>query len=375
MLYASLYPFDFDLAHFASLGREDLLRSLTWRRPPRTDMIANLIFYLPFGALVTSLAPRRWGPLRRVLFALGTGTALSICIECAQATTLSRDPSITDVTFNGLSAGIAAILALSARGLGLQPTLPELRTNRPDVVAVLVVALWIASHAAPFMPTTRFIWYFSAPDRALDWRWSAGAFAGFFAGYVLVAAVLRSLLRPASFWRLFLSLAALSLVARIIFRSQRLEINEVAGFVLALPVIWQMTSAAEQTAYRLALLWAAPAFVFFSLAPFDFSTRSPDFEWLTVPPLTSRISFGEPGLLEVGFFYAGAVWLLREAQLPLSRILVGMLTTALLVEVIQAWEPGRSAQLTAPCVVVLAAAVVWARDRLSLTSRRTVPSD
>lgn len=375
MLYASLYPFDFDLGRLMRLGRADLMRSLTWRKPPRTDLIANLLFYLPFGALFTSLTPRRWGPLRRVLITLGAGTALSIVIECAQATTASRDPSITDVTLNGLSAGIAAILALGARGLGLQPTLPELRTNRPDVVAVIVVALWIGSHAAPFMPTARFIWYFTQPGRALDWHWSSGAFAGFFASYVLVAAVLRSLLRPASFWRLFLALAALSLVARIVFREQRLELNEVVGFTLALPVIWQMAAALEQTAYRLALLWAAPAFVFFSLAPFDFSTRSPDFEWFTLPPLTSRISSGEPGILELGFFYAGAAWLLRETQLPLRRIVVGMLTTALLVEVIQAWEPGRSAQLTAPLVVVIAAALVWARDRLSVTSRRTVPSD
>ncbi len=83
----------------------------------------------------------------------------------------------------------------------------------------------------------------------------------------------------------------------------------------------------------------------------------------------------KPGLLEIGFFYAGAVWLLREARLPLSRILVGMLTTALLIEAAQAWEPTRNAQLMAPAVVIFAALLLWARDRLSLTSRQTVPSD
>ncbi|MEP7246856.1 MAG: VanZ family protein [Gammaproteobacteria bacterium] len=375
MWYASLYPFDFSLEHVEGLGRADLMRSLTWRKPPRTDLVANLLFYLPFGALVTSLWSRRWSPPHRVLCTLAVGASLSILIECAQATTVSRDPSITDVTLNGLSAGIAAILALGARGLGLSPTLPELRTNRPDVVAVIIVALWVASHAAPFMPASRFVWYFTNPSNALDWQWSSGAFAGFFAGYVLVAAVLRSLLRRASFWRLFIGLATLSLVARIVFREQRLELNEVAGFVLALPVIWQITYAREQTAYRLALLWAAPAFVFFSLAPFDFATATANFQWLTLPTLTSRLSSGEPGLLEVGFFHAGTVWLLREAQLPLKRILAGMLAISLLLEVIQAWEPGRSAQLAAPVVVVATAALVWLRDRLSVTSRRTVISE
>lgn len=383
MLYASLYPFDFDLARLAAHGREVLEHSLTWRRPPRTDMIANLLFYLPFGALVMSLTPGRWGRARRVLFTFLAGMVLSVLIECAQATTVSRDPSITDVGFNAVSAGIAALIALFARGMGLQPALPELRTNRPDIVAVLISALWVVSHAAPFMPTTRFISYFSQPARALEWQWSSGAFAGYLAGYVLVGAALRSLLRPRSFWQLFTAIALLSLVSRIIFRGQRLELVEILAFVVALPVIWQMTRAAERvgepvhslTAARIALLWAAPAFVFFSLAPFDFSVRSQDFAWLTWPPLTTRLSAGEPGLFEVAFFYTAAVWLLREAQLPLRRIFVGMLTGSLLIEVIQAWEPGRAAQLTAPLVVLVASALVWARDRVSVTSRQTVPSE
>jgi VanZ family protein len=374
IVYASLYPFDFDLRHFTTLGRSDLLRSLTWRRPPRTDLVANLIFYLPLGALVISLTPRRWGPMRRFLFTLGAGTGLSILIECAQATTLTRDPSITDVTLNGLSTGIAALVALGARGLGLRPSLPELRSTRPDIIAVVIITLWIASHAAPFMPTTRFVSYFYHPGRALDWHWSSAAFAGFFAGYVLTGAVLRSLLRPLSFWRLFFALTVVLLVARIVFREQRLDINEIVGFLLALPMAWRMTYATEQAAYRLALLWAAPAFVFFVLAPFDFSS-GPDFEWFTLPPLTSRLSAGEPGLLEVAFFYTGAVWLLREARLPLPRVVVGMLIASLLVEVAQAWQPGRSGQLFAPLVVLVTAVLIWLRDRIGVSARQTVPSD
>jgi VanZ family protein len=374
MVYASLYPFDFDLTRLARFGREEWMRAIAWRKPVRSDLIANLIFYLPFGALVTSIAPRRWGPLRRMLFALGCGTGLSLLIELAQAITVNRDPSVVDVIVNAASTGIASLLALGARGLGLKPALPELRTNRPDVVAVLVVALWLAMHAAPFMPAQRFVWYFSNPSRALDWQWSSGAFAGFLAGYLLLAAVLRSLLRPSSFWKLFAACALLSLLARIIFRDQRLAITEVVGFLVALPLIWHMTAAREQTASRLALLWAAPAFVFYALAPFDFSGL-PEFDWMTLPPLTAKLNAGEPGLLETGFFYTGAVWLLREARLPLSRIVVGMLTTALLIEVAQAWEPTRSAQLVAPAVVLGAAAVIWARDRLSLTSRRVAASD
>lgn len=375
MVYASLYPFEFDPMRLVRFGQSEWTRALEWRKPVRSDLIANLIFYLPFGALVTSLAPRRWGPLRRFFFAIGCGAGLSLLIELAQAMTKSRDPFVFDVLVNATSAGIASLLALGARGLGLRPALPELRGNQPDIIAVVIVALWIAMHAAPFMPVApRVIWYFTNPSHALDWDWSSSAFAGFLASFLLLAAVLRSLLRPSSFWKLFAACALVALVARIVFRDQRLAITECVAFIVALPLIWHMMAAREQQAARLTLLWSAPAFVFYALAPFDFS-GAPEFAWLTVPPLTARLNAGEPGLLEIGFFYAGAVWLLREARVPLGRALVGMLTAALLIEVAQAWEPSRSAQLVAPAVVVVTAALVWIRDRLSLTSRRIAASD
>lgn len=374
IVYASLYPFEFDVTRPLRFTRADWLQVVAWRRPVRSDLIANLIFYLPFGALLTALTPRRWGPMRRFLFTLACGTALSVIIETGQGFTVRRDPSLVDVMMNSASTALASLLALGARGLGLKPALPELRTSRPDFVAVLIVGLWLAMHAAPFMPAQRFVWYFSNPARALDWDWSSGAFAGFLAGYLLVGTVLRSLLRPSSFWKLFAACAVLSVLARIVFRDQRLALPECVGLLVSLPLIWQVHAAREQTAYRLALLWAAPAFVFYALAPFDFS-GAPEFEWMRLPPLTARLNAGEPGLLEICFFYAGAVWLLREARLPLARIVFGMMTTALLIEVAQAWEPTRNAQLVAPTVVLIAAAMIWIRDRLSVATRRVAVPD
>jgi VanZ family protein len=368
IVYASLYPFDFDVTRLLRFTRADWLKVVTWRRPVRSDLITNLIFYLPFGALLMALTPRRWGPMRRFLFTLACGAGLSLTMELAQGFTVKRDPSLTDVLMNSASTALASLLALGARGLGLKPTLPELRTNRPDFVAVLIVGLWLAMHAAPFMPAQRFVAYFSNPTRALDWDWSSGAFAGFLAGYLLVGTVLRSLLRPSSFWKLFVACALLSILARIVFRDQRLALPECVGLLAALPLIWRVHASREQTAYRLALLWAAPAFVFYALAPFDFSA-APEFEWTTLPPLTARLNAGEPGLLELCFFYAGAVWLLREVRLPLSRIVFGMMTTALLIEVAQAWEPTRNAQLVSPAVVMIAAALIWIRDKFSVARR------
>jgi len=373
MIYASLYPFEFDFSRFATLERKDWMRSLSWRRPARTDLIANLLFYLPFGALVTMLTPQRWGALRRVAFVLACGTLLSLLIEGAQFATRYRDPSITDVTMNGSSAGLAAILALCARGLGLRPSLPELRAPRPDIVALLLIALWLAFHAVPFMPTARFVFVFRAPLRMIDVHWSSAAFAGFFAGYLLLAAAMRHLLRPSSFWPVFVACAAGSILARILFRNHQLQINECAGLLLALPVIWQMTHSGERLAFRHAAFWAAPAFLFFSLAPFAFSAAAPSFEWLSVPPLISRNEV-EPGLFELAFFFIGAVWLLNEAGLQLGRVTLAMLLIAGLMEIAQAWQVDQGAQLAAPVAVLLGAVLIRLRNRVQAGKVAPLPA-
>jgi VanZ family protein len=366
MIYASLYPFEFDFSRFATLERRHWMRSLSWRRPVRTDLIANLLFYLPFGALVTVLTPQRWGVLLRGLFVLGCGLLLSLLIEAAQFATRTRDPSITDVIMNGSSAGLAATLALCARGLGLRPSLPELRAPRPDAVALLLIALWLAFHAVPFMPSPRFVFVFRAPLRMIDVHWSSAAFAGFFAGYLLLAAAMRHLLRPKSFWPVFLVCAAGSILSRLLFRNHQLQINECAGLVLALPLVWRMRNAGVLDACRSAAFWAAPAFVFFMLAPFAFSAAAPSFEWLQVPNLAAW-NDAEPGLFELAFFYIGAVWVLNEAGLPLARVTLTMLVFALFVEVAQAWQVSKGAQLAAPAAVLLGGLLIGLRNWLAAT--------
>ena len=98
--YASLYPFEFDPHRVRSADAQGWLASFAWRRPVRSDLIANLLFYLPFGALTTYLAPQRWSNLRRWMLALCTGTALSLFIECAQFATRDRvDPSLAALVF------------------------------------------------------------------------------------------------------------------------------------------------------------------------------------------------------------------------------------------------------------------------------------
>jgi VanZ family protein len=364
IVYASLYPFDFDMQRAAKA--ESWARALAWRRPPRSDLVANLLFYLPFGALVTFLAPVRWGGARRALFCLAAGTALSVSVECAQLATRFRDPALSDVVINALSTALAAAAVLGLRGLGVQPSLPELRGRRPDFVAVLLIGAWIAFHAAPFMPTARFLRYFRMPELLLGQNLSLGAMALHFAGYVILAAALRALLRPVSFWPVFSCAAAASLLARIAFRGQHLALDECIGLAVALPWVWHIAQQIEPRAYRSAAIAVAAALCVHAIAPLDFSAASAGLGWLPGTPIAHRTAGGEPGPIETIYLYLGLTWLTFGAGIRLSRALPWLLTAALLFEWVQAWQPGRRADLLGPMVIMAAALVLRSRSRAAI---------
>jgi VanZ family protein len=364
IVYASLYPFQFDLDRLRAASTGGWLRSFDWRKPPRSDLIANLLFYLPFGALVTYLAPRRLGRTRRFLVAVSTGTTLSFCIECAQFATNVRVPALTDVAVNALSTAMASILVLHARSLGLRPALPELRAHRPDPIALLLVLLWLAFHAAPFMPTARFIRFFHEPALLLDHPVILTATAGYFAGYIILAAALRNLLSPTSFWPVFGATALVSVLARIFMRGQHLELSEVAGLLLAVPVIWDLSRIREHRAAWRALAFAGGALAVFIVTPLDYSASGATFSTFPQLPLAHRTIAHEPGWLEIVFLYAGCVWLADEAGIPLRRIVPWLLGVALLLELLHAWHPQRSANLLGPAAIMVGAFAVWARRAL-----------
>jgi hypothetical protein len=147
----------------------------------------------------------------------------------------------------------------------------------------------------------------------------------------------------------------------LVFRSQHLELTELLGLLLALPVIWQLNRDADDRAYARAALCFAPAFLFFSLAPFVFSNAPPSVAGLAGVDVIHRSPAGEPGVLETAFLYGGLVWMLEEAGIALRRTLPWALGVALLLELAHAWQPGKSAHLIGPAAVLISAVLVYAR--------------
>ena len=117
IVYASLYPFS-----GWQEAREPLLAfvGLPWPRWwTEFDLVANLLGYLPLGALVC-LAHVRMGGRPAVAFALavGAGLLLSGSMEGVQNFLPQRVPSNVDLVLNTLGAAVGAGLGLAAHSVG-----------------------------------------------------------------------------------------------------------------------------------------------------------------------------------------------------------------------------------------------------------------
>lgn len=127
IVYASLYPF---VGWRWPPGQElpELLR-LPWPRYfPRFDIFANLVGYLPMGALMMIAAVRNgWRTGPALTFSLLAGAGLSLAMEFTQNFLPERVPSRLDWLLNTLGASAGALIAAGLQVGGTVARLQALR--------------------------------------------------------------------------------------------------------------------------------------------------------------------------------------------------------------------------------------------------------
>lgn len=131
---------------------------LSWpARLSTTDVVTNLVIYLPVGALWV-WSRRRGGGAGAVVSAAVVGTVLSYSLELVQIF-LPRVSSRLDLVCNGLGSmagGWLAVLVAPERRLGRR--LGQLRQawfarGATADVGLLAVGLWVLSQCAPLVPS------------------------------------------------------------------------------------------------------------------------------------------------------------------------------------------------------------------------------
>jgi VanZ family protein len=145
VIYATLYPFS-GWHHPQGLWSFAFL-SLPWPRWwDRFDVIANLVGYLPLGALVFVAALRSGRrPRTAALLGIVLPTLMSLVLELAQNYLPQRVPSAADWALNSAGATIGTLIAALAHGLGLTLRWQALRDRwfvGRSAAALTLLLLW-----------------------------------------------------------------------------------------------------------------------------------------------------------------------------------------------------------------------------------------
>lgn len=360
LVYASLYPFQ-----GWRLPEQELLGWLALKmpaHPSKSDLLVNVIAYVPFGFLLLRLFRERGGSAPAFLLAAFAGTALSFAMELTQSCLPSRNPSSLDLLTNGFGTVAGALLALSWQGsaapagwlgrLREKHVLPGPRAE----IGLLVLSCWTLSQLAPFVPSLDLggiknalkpVWY-TAHDLSLFDLLHAATYWCHLAALGIVA---RGSIRERSLpLALFLIFAAAVLTAKIFVLGRQLSLEALSALPVAV-VLWSaMSFFSERMRGHAATLLLLVGFAVYELRSGVRGVAVESFNWVPFRGQLARELSGFGTILE-GVWPFAALSLLLLAR-PGSRFRLaaaGGLFVFVLVFALE-WRqitiPGRSADIT-----------------------------
>lgn len=347
------------------------------RRASRSDVLANVVAYVPLGLLFVWAFSRRWASdasaetsslkvMAMALMGIAATTCVSASMELVQACQDRRVSSAFDLAANALGGALGVLAAI-----GLQ-TIPRRRSSpaasplttpdgRLQLLTALVALVWILSQTMP--------WVFAADvgtirsnlsflkrfgEQAFDtWRWLRHAGA-----WMAIACACRLAGRDARRGLLWLVVSgAISLVLQVLLDARApLSIEELAGMTTAAVVVLPLWRAGSG--------WPAGLLAGSALAVAAYELRAEPgaavqaFSWWPrvglgglLGALDYALFFGWFGLTAVvgaqwatarGGRYARQIW-------PLAAVAI-----TLALEVVQTTLPGRGPDLSASMFTLLA---------------------
>lgn len=347
--WGSLYPLDFLWLDDGALAQR-LLHAGS-HTLSRTDWIANLLLYMPFGA-ICALAVRGGGCARRVWRATAAGATLSFALELIQLATPHRVTSLLDWASNAAGALAGALVAEAYLQIGGPRRIGGLRDPRPAFVPSFLLVIWFVGEFAPYLPTHhalplgRLIAQMSAAH-----AYSAARMSIALARWWIIAECLRHVWRRPWAMPGLALLIALTLAEQSYVDNDRRGVEELASWCIV-PVLALLTSrwpARARAWWTIAacgaVLWTTNAWTF---APLH---RVGVFHWIPFSGtlLTSR---DYRPLLDIVFFYGALLWSLTLALRILAAAFVLTFTSSIAVELAHLWTPPHRAEVTNPLLVI-----------------------
>jgi VanZ family protein len=331
----------------------------------RGDLLANVVAYVPLGILIGNCLPAGRRLVLAVVAALLGAAALSSGLELVQACLPARTSSIFDVAANAGGAVLGALFRLGWRwlvgGSSGSQTFASLAPQPLGPLAAAGILAWLAQQTFPWVVTldvgqVRQNLVFLKPllegELPIDtWR-LARHFANWMTLGLLCTACLPK--RPQGLYAAVLA-AGMALIAQALLAVSVLSIEQIAGLLLALPVLLALQ---YQGVGRLlpGLLLGATLMVttVYMLRP-GAGPVSTGFSWLP------ELGAGDPlSALQLGLFFFACSLACAVAIQWKHTAVVSLLPTAItvtawhaLLEVAQLWVPGRIADTSSPLLVAV----------------------
>jgi VanZ family protein len=347
----------------------------------RADLLANVVAYVPLGAMIGYAFSGRRSPLGVALLAVMAGGALSAGVEIVQACLPARTSSVADVLANVAGVLLGLLVLLPWRRLVVRrdgsPRIASMSAPPLGHMAVAAIAMWFAQQTFPWVLTLdvgqlRQNFVFAKPllggELPLEpWR-LARHVANWVSLGLLFAASVQSwapVLRPT------LVAAAVAVLAQSLLAVPTLSLEQFAGLALALPLLVGLRLPVARPLLPPALLIAALSVTtLYQLRPGS-GAVSGEFSWLPV--------FGEGstlGAIQLGLFFfacslacAVAVQWRSAGRARLVPAAIAVTALHALLEVAQLRVPGRIADTSTPLLI----AVGWSLA-IAIQSRATTPA-
>jgi VanZ family protein len=356
IIYGSLYPFEFRVP-LGGVGPLATLLGSVWDRPSRSDAVANVLLYMPFGCfflLGSRGASRRLGVLA---LATAIGGLMSLSMELTQYYDVGRVTNFSDLVTNTLGTLLGGLVAIAIGASFRVPLLGEV-TARP--VPALLILSWLAYRLYPYVPTIDLHKYWNALKPVVLTPSLTGydlfrQTAVWLTLYALVEAVIRR--RWSAFVAPLFAIAAMS--AQVMIVDLGLRLAEPVGAALAFG-IWLLLLLVAPARLRTgaAALALCCYVVALRLEPFTFQTVGHQFGWIPfLGMMQGSLTVDTLAFLEKFFLYGSMIYLIGDA---LGRRLPAALLTAALLFATSWAEtrlPGRSAEITDTVMALTIAAI------------------
>ncbi len=348
ILFGSWYPFHFKMSLATAENWSAFWSSGGWLSH-RGDILGNIALFVPSGFVGMWRSKGRALPLRW-LSVLIPGLIIAVIAQIGQIALPQRDADMTDVYWNmvGLLPGLLLV------PLPLHYMLPFLRSGiRISLAPAMILSVWVFHRLIPFIPSLDLkVIKNSLKPLLINPEWDMIAMLAQ-SGYWLVFLWL--------FWqavgkqwaqRLLLPLFAVIFGSEILMIRNDITMTDMLAVFIAggAWLLW-LCKLAKPARYLSIILIAA--IVLDYLYPFAFSGGG---HLVLIPfqgHLTGNMLDNARLLTGHMFVYGALIWLIRDMVDGLRHSVSIALCVIAVIEIMQVYQPGRTADVTEPLLVIV----------------------